>query len=377
MKTAIILSGGGSKGSYELGVWKALRKLHIKYSIVTGTSIGALNGALMTEKSYFKAKKIWKKLNLEYLFDKKPKSMKNIDVFNLFRDSFLQNGGENTEKIEQILKETINIRKFYKSNIDFGLITYNFTDKTPLCLTKREIPEDKLLDYLMASATCFPAFKMKDIDGSKFIDGGFYDNIPVNLAIEMGADNLIIVDLEAPGVKRKLDKKLDKIIIKPKNKLSFFLTFDEKEAKTNFKYGYNDTLKAFHKLEGNYFTFKNNHLKNYYNKNKTKLDNITYKEFQSSLESLGKIFKLDDTKIYSLAKYKRCLKQQISYEKKIPTSVIKEIKTLKTKASTKLITLFFLSNLEQNKNTSKLNLIFKKEKRLAQILFTLGVTYDK
>ena len=50
MKRAVVLSGGGSKGSYEIGVWKALRRLHIKYDIVTGTSIGALNGALMTQK---------------------------------------------------------------------------------------------------------------------------------------------------------------------------------------------------------------------------------------------------------------------------------------------------------------------------------------
>ena len=49
---AIVLSGGGSKGAYEIGVWKALRKLHIKYDIVTGTSVGALNAALMTQKTY-------------------------------------------------------------------------------------------------------------------------------------------------------------------------------------------------------------------------------------------------------------------------------------------------------------------------------------
>ena len=34
---AIVLSGGGAKGAYEIGVWKALRKLHIKYNIVTCT----------------------------------------------------------------------------------------------------------------------------------------------------------------------------------------------------------------------------------------------------------------------------------------------------------------------------------------------------
>ena len=45
MKTGIALAGGGSKGSYQTGVWKALRELGIDYDIVTGTSIGAINGA--------------------------------------------------------------------------------------------------------------------------------------------------------------------------------------------------------------------------------------------------------------------------------------------------------------------------------------------
>ena len=52
---ALVLSGGGSKGSYQIGVWKALRKLHIKFDIVTGTSVGALNGALVAQKNYYKA----------------------------------------------------------------------------------------------------------------------------------------------------------------------------------------------------------------------------------------------------------------------------------------------------------------------------------
>ena len=58
---AFVLSGGGSKGSYQIGVWKALRKMHIKFDIVTGTSVGALNGALITQNTYHKAVKIWKR----------------------------------------------------------------------------------------------------------------------------------------------------------------------------------------------------------------------------------------------------------------------------------------------------------------------------
>ena len=62
---AIVLSGGGSKGSYQIGAWKALKKLKIKYDIVTGTSVGALNGALLVQNSYYKAVKLWKNINMK------------------------------------------------------------------------------------------------------------------------------------------------------------------------------------------------------------------------------------------------------------------------------------------------------------------------
>ena len=215
MKTAVVLSGGGAKGSYQLGVWKALRELHIKYDIVTGTSIGAINGVLMCEKSYFKAKRIWHKLNLEYLFNELPKSNKDIDILKLFGGNFIKNGGMDIKKIETIIEKNVNKRKFYNSKIDFGLITYNFTTKKPLILSKNKIPSDKLTDYLMASATCFPAFKMKEIDGDKYIDGGYYDNLPIELAIKLGAEFLIIVDLGSPGFKKRPSKNIDSILIKP------------------------------------------------------------------------------------------------------------------------------------------------------------------
>ena len=143
MKRAVVLSGGGSKGSYEIGVWKALRRLHIKYDIVTGTSIGALNGALMTQKTYLKALYIWHKLSLEYLFEQQPKSDTKKDILMLYGDNFLKNGGMDIKKIEDIIRKGIDMKRFYKSDIDYGLITYNFTTKKPLVISKKDISEDQ------------------------------------------------------------------------------------------------------------------------------------------------------------------------------------------------------------------------------------------
>ena len=69
MKRALVLSGGGAKGSYELGVYKALKKLGIKIDIITGTSIGALNGAVLCTVDYRKSKRLWLR-------------MSSIEVFN-------------------------------------------------------------------------------------------------------------------------------------------------------------------------------------------------------------------------------------------------------------------------------------------------------
>jgi len=257
---AIVLSGGGSLGSYQIGVWKALRRLHIHYDIVTGTSIGALNGALMVQKNYYKALKIWKKLNMKVLFGDEKEYNNNKEVFKKFRNEFLKNGGIEVERVERIIEKYVNTEKFFHSDINYGLVTVNLNKKRPIYLTKDKITKEKLTSYLMASASCYPAFQLKKIDNDKYVDGGYIDNIPVNLAIDLGADEIIAVDLNSIGLKLPLKKKVPITTIKPNNKLSFFLNFNEEGAKRNMRFGYNDTMKKFGKLEGKKFTFKKGHI---------------------------------------------------------------------------------------------------------------------
>ena len=116
---ALVLSGGGSKGSYQIGVWKALRDMDIKFDIVTGTSAGALNAALITQRSYKTALKTWKKINLDILFgEDRIESDETIDLYKMYGKKFIKDGGMNTSKIEQIIKDTLVPSKFYKSNFD-------------------------------------------------------------------------------------------------------------------------------------------------------------------------------------------------------------------------------------------------------------------
>ena len=342
---AIVLSGGGSKGSYQIGVWKALKKLHIKYDIATGTSVGSLNAAFMTQNTYKKALRLYKHTNMYTLFGediKRPKN--NRELFKIY-SSNIKNGGMDVTNFGKRIEENLNLKKFYKSKIKFALVTYNKTDRKGVVLPKNKIRKNRLADYLIASCSVYPAFPYKKINGKEYIDGGFYDNLPINAAIDLGADEIIAVDLKAPGVSKKPKKKVKTITIKPNNKLSNFLLFKEDILKINMKYGYNDTLKAFHKAEGKKYTFKKNTISTVRYKNERQMLEIYKKvmkkpyyqsKFRKSIKSNSDIntffrkeliikmienlsykFNLDDTKIYSYKKLNKLLKKELKKRLKL------------------------------------------------------------
>ena len=111
---------------------------------------------------------------------------------------------------------------------------------------KKDIPKGKLQEYLMASAACFPAFQTKEIDGRRYMDGGYHDNMPVNLALKMGADRVIAVDLESIGITHRVrDPEKQVTLICSLWSLGSFLKFEEKLARRNIQLGYLDARKAF------------------------------------------------------------------------------------------------------------------------------------
>ena len=342
---ALVLSGGGSKGSYQIGVWKALRKLKIKYDIITGTSVGALNGAIMVQNEYNKAYKLWSNISMEKMFDGKIENYDDtISLYKEYFKKFVQNKGTRPSGLDSILEELLNKKKFYNSKINFGLVTFNKTNKAPKILQKKDIPENKLKDYLIASSSAYPAFTTKEIEGKEYIDGGYYDNTPINLAIDMGADEAIIVDLTTVGITKSAKKKIKTIKIKPRNDLGNFLLFDKELAKRGMKYGYNDAMKVFNKYEGNKYTFKLHSIEKFEEKYKetftytfnkiinsktalmtlTKLlkidqtnnKKIVDKIILKAIEHVGETLSIDDTKIYSLNKFIKLVKKDLAIRKK-------------------------------------------------------------
>ena len=64
-KVGLVLEGGGGKGSYQIGVWKAIRELGLEKWItaVSGTSVGALNAALFAKGNFEKAYQLWMEID--------------------------------------------------------------------------------------------------------------------------------------------------------------------------------------------------------------------------------------------------------------------------------------------------------------------------
>lgn len=260
-KKAVVLGGGGSRGSYQVGVWKALRELDFDYKIVTGTSVGALNGALMVQNDYELAQKMWQKLKTRDVMDvavtDKIEGRKDLtSKVSAFISEIVKNGGADPRPLEQMLRAYIDEQKLRASQVAFGFMTVEYPRLEPKILTKETVPEGEMVDYLMASAACFPAMKARVIGEKTYIDGGYSDNVPVKMAVEMGADDVVAVDLEAIGIVRKMNFPAVRLrYLKSRWDLGIFLLFDSDVTARNIRLGYLETLKAFGKREGCLYTF--------------------------------------------------------------------------------------------------------------------------
>ena len=262
MKYGLVLSGGGSKGAYESGCMKALQELGYHFDIVTGTSIGALNGLLVAQEDYQKLYELWDTLSLEKVlkhpiqFDFSIENlMNNSSNIGPFLKSYLDKKGADIEPLIQLIKGLYNGKKAKNSPIQYGLCTVAFPSMKPLEITIDEMSEDNIVEYAIASASCFPAFPIHYIDKQGYIDGGYYDNLPVSLALKMGAQKIIAIELNQEATHSYLLHRENITFIRPSKHLGGFLDFNREVLDQRIRLGYLDTLKTLKKLKGYRFAF--------------------------------------------------------------------------------------------------------------------------
>lgn len=263
---AITLGGGGAKGGYEVGVWRSLMEEGLKYSAVCGTSVGALNGALMTMGDLEKAEELWKNIRFSQVMDVDDDEMSRVfgkgskakELKPLLRRaiSIVKGGGFDVTPLRNLLNQYIDPEKIRSSEVEFLAVTYSITDKREVIADVRRLPDDEMRDMLLASAY-FPAFKNEPLTGGKrFTDGGVSDALPINPLIDRGYQSIIAVRLTGGLGREKYVRPRRGVTvdyIQPKRKLGNTLNFSAEQANYNLKLGYYDAKRYAYGLVGDYY----------------------------------------------------------------------------------------------------------------------------
>lgn len=256
----LTLEGGGAKGAYQIGAWKAFKEMGIEFNGITGTSIGALNGALMIQEDFEVAYDLWynieptKVLNIDdriydVLTDDKLDS-KDLSIIYQQIIKVIKGSGIDNRPMELLVKNHLKEDAIRTSLKDFGFVTVCLTDRQPLQLYKEDIPYGRMAEYLLASAW-LPIFKANRFDGKNFLDGGFYNNLPVDMLYDKGYRDIIAIRLHSQGRIKRIDyKDLNIRYIQSTQNLGRMLDFTQKRARKNLQLGYLDTVKAIKNLKG-------------------------------------------------------------------------------------------------------------------------------
>ena len=264
--TGLVLAGGGVKGSYQVGAYLAFKECGIKIDGVVGTSIGSFNAALICSGMEKELYEFWKSVDVGKLLNFNSKYVDSVNKKDKFKELIygieeltlvVKNKGIDNYHLKEILSEMIDEEKIRNSKMDFGLVTVRVNDLKPLYLFKKDMKKGKIPEYILASCN-LPVFKVqKLIDDKYYIDGGFYDNNPINMFLNQGYDKVYSVEIQGIGFSRRIKDKSKVVEIVPSRFLGSTLNVNKSKINENIKLGYYDTLKILKNYDGYNFIFKN------------------------------------------------------------------------------------------------------------------------
>ena len=219
-KVGLVLSGGGALGVAHIGVLKIIEKYNIPVDYITGTSMGAIIGALYAS-GYTAAEieTIVKSVDwLTLLSDKKERKTIDINDRELFEKNILSihfekgklkvpEGAVYGQNVYNLLSQlTWHVREiddFSKLPIPFKCIATDIQSGDAVVLER-----GNLADAVRASMSIPSVFSPVEIDGRLLVDGGVIRNIPVSDIKRMGADIAIVSDVGTPMYSKEELKSL-------------------------------------------------------------------------------------------------------------------------------------------------------------------------
>lgn len=262
-ETALVLGGGGAKGAYEVGAIAALDELGIKAGSVFGTSVGALHAAMYAQGSMDAAAALWDNIRLSDVVSEESLAIAD-DAENIFDHPekllefitrYAQKKGVDVSPLMDILHKLIDEDKIRRSGVHLGIVTTRFPSLAMVEKRLEEMETGSLIDWLMASASCFPIFPMKQVGGDRYIDGGFCDNTPVEMAVRSGARDIVAIDIGKHRSHTQYDRRPNITYIRTSQPLGGLLTLDSALSARNRILGYNDVMRAFGRMRGVSYSF--------------------------------------------------------------------------------------------------------------------------
>ncbi len=251
---ALVLSGGGGKGGYEVGVWKALNEYGIaqKVTVISGTSVGGLNAGLFAVAPMDRIEDIWlNEVPLELNQDGEAISQKGL--MNIMkRISFFPMGEQESpdvyvtcchswkDGVGGLLDVGVQIAKAATKSIFDYAYRFRLND---------EDSQDEIRKKMLATSA-YPGLTdpVRLSDGKLYSDGGAADNTPVEPVIDYNPDIILVVHLSAwsPKLQKSKWPGYTVIDIIPSDEMRWLggmLDFSRKWTERNIQLGYDDTVK--------------------------------------------------------------------------------------------------------------------------------------
>lgn len=267
MKLGVALAGGGARGAYQIGAWKALEEheLFDKIEAFSGASVGSLNAVLFAMGDFDLAYKTWMSLDKDSLFNLEKHILKRVFKEKL---TFLNRGVYSTRRLEKLLDETVDFSKVVDKEIYiatthlgsekstfFDLLNMNYkhffkAEQHIRYVDLNDVNDKDKRSVLMASCAIPVAFKPVQIENETFYDGGLLDNTPYQPLIDAGCDKIIVIDLftfSPMRIRKVTDSKV--FTVYPKRSLRGILDFNKKHVERRFSLGYDDMNKLLEKIK--------------------------------------------------------------------------------------------------------------------------------
>lgn len=262
----LVLEGGGARGSFQIGAWRALREAGLKIKGVAGVSVGALNGALICMDALETAEEIWKNISYDKVmnFSMKSSGLQETaeELIRLVKDR-----GVDITPLKKLLHETVDEERIRNSPCELFATTFSLSEMKLLNMDVKSLPEGKIEEILLASSY-LPVFKTEKLGGKLYTDGGGFNNVPLDVLIDRGYEDVIIIRIYGMGYDRERKVKIPEgtniYHIAPRVELGGLMEFKSKISRKNMALGYLEACRLLYGLEGRRYYIYAPHREPYY-----------------------------------------------------------------------------------------------------------------